>query len=451
MKYAITDTLRWLILPVLLWAGGGGLAQGQDSTTVAFTLEECIEYALQNNLSLKNARFDEYIAQKMVNEQLSAGLPQIDVSGNIQNNFELPVFVLPGPNGEFQQLTFGLPWQASAGISASQLLIDGVFFLGLKASRTYVELSEIQTDRSREQIAYEVSKAYYSVLALQVRLQQIDANLERVRKLYDETRAMYESGFVEKIDMERLEINYTNLELDRVNIVRLITTSKDMLKFQMGMPVDMPIELTEDVSILEETPPSLEEMLSFDISSRTEYEILETRRELQEYNMRRYRAGYFPNLYAFGNYNWNRQWEFNTENDFQYWVGNAGLQLNVPIFDGTRKRNQVQQVKLEIQKIDNEIENFQNATRMELRNAATNLLNAYNSLQSVERNKELAEAVYRVSEIKYKEGVGSSLEVNDAETQLQESEANYLRGFFDYIVAKLDMQKARGEFARYHE
>ncbi|MEL6190442.1 MAG: TolC family protein [Bacteroidota bacterium] len=417
----------------------------------SMSLEDCIQYALEHQNSIQNARFDEYIAEKRVGEILSTGLPQVEGQASVQNNFSLPVFVLPGPDGGVSEVTFGLPWQATVGASANQLVFDGTFFLGVRAARIFVEISEKSLNRTQEEIAYRVSQAYYQALSAKAQQDLISANLNRVDRLWKETQILFETGFAEKIDAERLEINHNSLEIQLNRIERLSETTTDLLKFQMGMPVTEPLTLLTESTERSAETPQLEKVEEFDLSQRIEYQILETQRELETYNMKRYQVGHLPSLYAFANYSWNKQWDFNVDSiDVNYTNGTVGLQLNIPIFDGFRKSRLAQQSKLAIKKIDNDLEDFENATRMELKNSHRSYLNAWQSLESLKKNKALAEKVFNIATTKYKEGVGSSLELNDAENTLKESEAQYVNGLFEYYLARLDWQKARGDLSKYH-
>ncbi|MEM7511830.1 MAG: TolC family protein, partial [Bacteroidota bacterium] len=193
------------------------------------SLEDCIQYALEHQNSIQNARFDEYIAEKRVGEILSTGLPQVEGQASVQNNFSLPVFVLPGPDGGVSEVTFGLPWQATVGASANQLVFDGTFFLGVRAAKIFVEISEKSLNRTQEEIAYRVSQAYYQALSAKAQQDLISANLNRVDKLWKETQVLFETGFAEKIDAERLEINHNSLEIQLSRIERLSETTTDLL------------------------------------------------------------------------------------------------------------------------------------------------------------------------------------------------------------------------------
>lgn len=472
LKGYMNQTLSILFSLLLTGWALRGTAQ---SESFDFDLDACIQYAIENNKNIQNARFDEYISKASVREITAMGYPQISGSADMNYYIDLPTSILPGilnpvidPNtgqpvidpetgepvpGPPIELQFGFPWNSNIGVTANQLIFDGTFFVGLQASRTYVELAERNTSRTQEETALAVSKAYYQTLITREQLNLLDANINRVKKMFDETRAMNEEGFVEKIDVDRIEINYTNLKLEKNKLERLARLSLDLLKFQMGMPIQTTLTLKETTADLASEPVLAVTPEDFNPQNRIEYSILETQLRLENYNLKRYKVGYLPSLYAFGSYQWNAQRnEFNFFNSEEKWfpIGVVGLQLNVPIFDGFKKQQQIQQSRMAIRKIENNFDLLEQSVAMEIRNAQTTLVNARETLQTSEKNKELAQKVYNVSQIKYKEGVGSSLEVNDAENQLKQAESAYLSGLFEYLMAKLELQKARGEFSRYH-
>lgn len=449
------------------------LSRAQESK--GFTLEESIQYALKHNKQIQNARFDEYIAQSRVKEVLGGGMPQVNGSADLQYFVELPTNILPGifnpkvdpatgqplvdPDtgqpipGDPLEVQFGFPWNSTAGVQVNQLLADGAFFLGLKAAKSYVSLSEIASNRSQEEVALAVSKAYYQAMITKEQLSILDANLQRINRLFSETKALNTEGFAEKIDVDRLQISVTNLELEKARIVRFAAMAKNLLKFQMGMPIDTEIELTEEVEDYTQAPSQLEDFSTFNLDNRIDYRLLQSQRELEAFNSKRFKVAGLPSLYAFGSYQFNAQ-----RNDFSFFdtdqkwfpISVVGLQLNVPIFDGFRRRAQYQQSQITIKKLDNQAEMLQNSIYLELSNAQSALQSAYDNLSRYQDNITLAKEVFRVSQIKYKEGVGSSLEVNEAENQLKEAESYYLNGLLEYLTAQLDWQKANGEFSRYH-
>lgn len=468
-----------LILPVfllILCSYPGGIAQAQE-----FTLEESIQYALENNKNIQNARFDEYIANAQVKEYTALGLPQVRAGVDLNYYAALPTQILPGLfnpavdivtiegkpypltrldpetfqpiGGEEVEVKFGFPWQATAGFTLNQLIFDGSFFTGLQAAKALEKLSRKDLHRSQEETAVMVSKAYYQAMIAQENLQLVNANLNRLQKLFKETKALNETGFVEKIDVDRLQISFTNLELQKSNLERLVALSKDMLKFQMGLPVTESISLTESISQMVEAPSAVNPEIELNPNDRIEYAILQSQIQLQNLNLQQYKNGYLPSLNGFASYQWNAQRDqFNFFNGEKSWfpIGLVGLSLNIPIFDGFRKKSQISQVRYKLKQMDNYSEIMRNSIQLEIKNAQAQALNSYNNLEALRKNRELAQKVFNVSQIKYKEGVGSSLELNDAENQLKQAESSYLSGVFEYLMAKVELQRSTGQFAKYH-
>ncbi len=439
------------------------------------SVEECISYALKNNKNLQNAQLDMKLADHQVKELLASGYPQVNVTADASYYAKLAQFFIPQPKqdvivvdgqplpylatafnletqqvelGDPQALAFGFPFQANAGITLNQLVFDGTFFLGLKAAKTFVEVANKQIDASAEDVAAKVSKAYFSALIARESLKILQANIDRTEKMHHDTKALFEEGFTEKIDVERLEITLNNLKLEKSRAERMAQMTLDLLKFQMGMNISEDLKLPKVSPSLNAEDPASVELNAFSPANRIELQILNTQAELESFNEQRYRMGYVPTLYAFGNYQLSSQWEkFDAAQSYD--VAVVGLKLNVPVFDGFRKKHQIEQSRLRQLQIANGRAMLENSINLEVKNAKSQLSNAYNSIEAYEKNVQLAEKVYRVSEEKYREGVGSSLEVNNADTQLKQAQTNYLNGLFDYLTAKVDYQKATGAFSQY--
>jgi len=449
-------------LPLLfVWMLLGLLPQTiQAQTAQSMTLEEAISYALENSVNVQNAQFDAYIAEARTKEVAASGLPQISGQADAQAFINLPTQILPGAlnfvePGTPAEVKFGLPFQYTVGASVNQLLFDGTFFLGLKAAKVFTDLTDKQLDQTREETAYQVSQAYYQALIINEQQGVLHANIARLQALFNETKALNEAGFVEKIDVDRLQINLNNLLIEQQKTERLAALSKDLLKFQMGMPVGDDIELTTSVEEMQKGDPiAAFDPADFSPLNRIEYSLLQTQRELENLNYRRIRTGYAPGLYAFGNFQWQALRDTGQAFDFgEPWfpITVVGLTLNVPIFDGLRKHRQMQQSQLTLRKIDNQSRLLEQSINLEARQAWTELQNAYGSLEVAEQNRDLANRVFNTTRIKYNEGVGSSLEVNEADTQLRTAQANYYSSLLEFVLAKAAYVRARGEFAQYRQ
>ncbi|MBK9319752.1 MAG: TolC family protein [Bacteroidetes bacterium] len=425
-----------------------GSLQAQDST---FSLQQAIDYALANHSAVKNALIEEEIANKKINELIGAGTPQINGSAELNNFLDIPVSFVPGEffdgePGTFFPVQFGQQYSASAGVSISQLLFDGSYMVGLQASKTYRELSRKQSKQTRTETAVNVSKAYYGALVAEARMEIIDANLERVVKLLSDTKAYYENGFVEKIDVDRIELTYNNLMVEKEKILRYKSISYTLLKFQMSYPAGQEIKLSDKLEEIALKNTSIPENVN--LANRPEYEVMSVNKRLQELDVKRYKSMYLPGLVAFGSFSYN-----NARNQFDIfdsglrWFPTSliGLKLSIPLWDGLQKSAKISQSKLTLQKVENAMDLMKNSYALELESAKINFQNYTSSLVIVKKNKELANEIARVAKSKYDNGVGSSLEVVDAESSLREADANFFNTLYDTIIARIDLDKSSGQ------
>jgi len=437
------------ILTLCIFLQSVMILQAQDSKN-SFTLKQAVDYALTNQQNVKNALLDEKIAQRKVDELVGVGTPQITGEADFNKFIELPTSFIPaeffgGKAGDFFGVKFGQPYTASAGITASQLLFDGSYLVGLQASRTYRELSKKATAQTKTETAVNVSKAYYGALVSDARLEIIEANIDRVTKLYSDTKALNQNGLVEKIDVDRIELSLNNLKVEKEKINRFKDLSYALLKFQMGFDPHQTITLSDklDESVLQNVVIAD----SVDAAKRPEFALATVQRKLQELDLKRYKSTYYPSLVAFGSasYNASRN-EFNIFDTQYKWYPTvvAGLKLSIPIWDGLQKQAKISQARLSLEKVDNSISMLKNSFALEYESARSNYENNLSSLKTVKKNQELATEISRVSKIKYDNGVGSSLELVDAESSVKEADANYFNTLYDAIISKIDLEKTLG-------
>lgn len=437
--------ILWLMIPLSLFSQ-------KPPESFRFNIKQCVKYALENHPNIRMAEFDVYITQREADYITGMGLPQVNASVNLQSNIKPPQFILTLPNPQTGQpqsskVKAAQPWQHNAMINASQLVFDGTFFLGLKAAKEYVNLSRINVERSENEAIEQVVNAYYSALLAKEASKIIDANITRLEKLYKDTDVMYKNGLVEKIDLDRIQITLNNLATEKMKVKRFSDLSVELLKFQMGMNVNSELSLTEELPALDLTSENVADATPVDVTRRVEYTLIRQQEIMEDYNRRRYIMSYYPSLYAFGYYQWNMQGkDFAVFNDnTTFGTSAAGLKLNVPIFDGLRTNAKVQQSKVALQKIGVSKEMFENSVQLQYKNAIATLLNSKDSYKIQESNVTLAQSVFEKAQLKYKEGVGSSLEVNNAEVAMKEAQNNLLSAKFEYLNAKLKLAQVRGE------
>jgi outer membrane protein TolC len=435
-----------------------------------FSASEAVQYALQNNPSVRNARLDTDIAAAKVQETIGIGLPQISGSASILHYPQIQRFVLentPGtpffiPPDAFEgapavnaPIAFGLALENSltGNIQASQLLFNGNYLVGLKASKTFQELSAKQLKQARTSVAEQVSKTYYSILVNSEKSRLLDLNLSRLDSTYREIKLLFKNGFVEKIDVDRLEVALNNLKAEKQKTARLLQLARYGLKLQMGMPVGDSLVLSGKLD--EVNPDSLQAFGgTVDYARRIEYSTLQTQKALSVLELKNVQAGYYPTIAAIANLgvnsaaskfsNLSNFTEKNRYVPFSFF----GVNVSLPVFDGLQKKNKAEQSRLNLQKIDYGMKQLENVIDFEVRQANINLANAFENYGIQKRNLKLADEVVRVSKIKYKQGVGSNLEVTNAEASLKESQTNYYTALYDFIIAKIDLEKAQGQLLK---
>ncbi len=449
--------MKKILFPVVITILLSGVVKAQSKTeTFSFSLQQAIEYAYQHDVNLLNADLDQQIAKAKVKETVGIGLPQINASLDVKDyfveNFLFPnVFGGGSFTGEIPGTFSGLPiktptYSATAAVQASQLIFDGSYIVGLQASKAYRELSQKTYTRTKIETAVSVSKAYYNLLVTRQRLELLDANILRLKKLNDDTQTMYDNGFVEKIDRDRIVLTYNNATVEREKMERLITLANYLFKYQVGINITANVVLTDSLSAESVKGISVPSEQA-DVTRRIEYSLLQSQQHLLQLDLKRNQFQYLPSLVLIGSlYTTEQRATLDVFNSHKKWypTGFVGATLSVPLFNGLQSARKIDQAKLALKKMENEITNTTNALNLETETNRTMLNNALASFKTQGQNLELATEVARVSKIKYDQGVGSNLEVINAEALLKEAQTNYYNSMFDALVAKVDLDKALG-------
>jgi len=427
------------------------LAFAQESIQT-FSMKAAIQYALTHSPSLQNTYLDYQIARQKIAEVRSAGLPQINSTTTLRYFVEIPTSLVPGeffgaPRGTFIPIRFGVPYNLEIGVTGTQLLFDGTYFVGLSAARAVKELTYRAYQRSRIETITAVSKAYLTVLITQERLRLLKENLDQLQTTLRQTKGLYEAGFAEKLDYQRLEVAYNNLQTEYNKAAELTALAYLTLKLQMGYPLDQPIALTDTLPELPLLLPDSLSLQNFDPAQRLEYQILLAQRRALELNLRRYQVAYLPSLVFISSLATQAQRnEFNFFDTKKRWfpIAFIGFQLQVPLFDGLRKASQVSQARLELLKNQNDLYQLRQALTLEAQNARIQLLNALQNLTIQKRNLELAQTVLETTQKKVEAGLASTVESVQAQNAYQQAQLGYTTALLEAHSAYIDWQKALG-------
>lgn len=441
---------HYLLVTLIAMAGQAAYAQR------TMTLQECIDYALANNPNIKSARAAVDASQAKVGEYLATGLPQLTAAADLGDNFVIPTTFVPAqifnpnaPEGALAPVQFGTKYTGRASIDLQQMIFSGSYFVGLKASRTYTELSKRDQTASEIDLVANIKKAYYSVLVNKERYALVQKNYQRLDSLLRQTRIMYENGFAEKIDVNRVQVQFNNISQSIRAASTGLEVSLKLLKFQMGMPMKEPLTLADDLQTIQFEALNGDIRSSFSYHNRIEYNQLEINKALVGLDIKNVRVQYLPSLDFYGGYGANygtaQFSNFVAFGDNWRTFGVYGLRLKLPIFDGMRKSKIIQQKKAQLRQVENAQELLKNQIDLEQEQYALEFENNLSALKAQEANMKLAEEVYQVAVLKYQQGVGSNIEVIDADAAYKEAQTNYFSALYDALISTIDLEKAYGK------
>lgn len=464
----------------------------QEKTLKAFTLKEAVDFAIQNNNDAKNIRLDEIKAKARNKEIIAQGLPQVSASVDYNYYFKTPivpalsqffndttsassrVFSYLAQNdpaianllyqsaiaSKDQEISFVLPHSLGGSLQVTQLLFDARYVFGIQATKDLIKTSRLSRELTDIEVKYIVTKAYYQARSAQEANALLGNTLTLIQKLLGETRETFKQGLIEELDVDRLALVESNLKSQIATQNRMAEIALSNLKYQMGMALSDEIMLTDDLDELRAQAGIAGESGTFDVTKRTEYELLNIAIKLQGYDIAQKRSGYYPSLVAFMNYGWTSQAQtfgdmFKTTTQYYpdgdsrkispwYSQGLVGVSLKLPIFDSGQRLAQVKQAKLEQQKAVNNANNFKNAAELQYRVALSTFTNALADEDNNKRAVELSQKIFKTNEIKYKNGIGSSFELEQSEQDYVANQLKQIQATMSLLTAKADLDKALG-------
>ncbi len=417
-----------------------------------FSLDEALNYAMENSYILKNSRHDIILAQKEVWKTITIGLPQVSGSANYNKFLNLPVSLLPGEffgeePGTYIPVKFGQDYNSDFGFTVSQLIFDGSYIVGVGSSKIYLDLAKHAEEKSEIAIREAVAQAYYLALIGMKNKQIMEDNLENTQNLLRETNAYFENGFREESDVDQMKILVRNAENEILKAEREITIAKVVLKYALGYPMDLEIELTDQLEEFLIPITGMDQSAGFDVSEHIDYRLAVTNFQVSEKLLRLEKAAFLPKLSGF--YSYSKTAYGNQANLFKpsvSWFPSSlvGLQLTVPIFSSGQKVLSVQQAKIEMEKASNDQKLAETTLQKDYLTAAAELETAKEKYANDVENHQLAERILDKTKIKFSSGLSSSTELSQLESQYLETYGAYVASVMQLLQADLLLKKARG-------
>ena len=472
MRY-LTKTIAIALILVNLFQVNINAQQPQQPQIYQITAKDAVDIAFKNLADLKNARLDYKMAEAKNKEITGLALPQI--TGSAQGNHYLTLPLIQFPDGSevqiydvlrqegvkdgsgnpitkkgefnYRNFSFITPWNVNAGVSVNQLLFEPQVFVGLQARDEFLVNSDLQIKVTEEKVKETVYRNYYGVLIAQKQLGYIVESIKRLEKLENDQKEMFKNGFAERLDIDKTTVNLNNTRTSEIQLRNASRNGVALLKMNLGLTQADSLFLKDTLSSDGIRQGILEDDFSYE--NRNEVKLLNSAIKLQNYDIRRHKLSYFPTVSAFYNFQENGQRQGGDAAGSQPWfwynTNLVGINVSVPIFDGFQKKNRIRQSQFTLEKVQNTLDMTKKGIDMEKTVAKNTLINAIVAMDAQEKNMELAVKVFNSVKIKYEQGVGSSFELLQSDTDLQQAQSNYFRAMYEAALAKINYLKALGK------
>jgi outer membrane protein TolC len=437
----------------------------------AFTLESAQQYAIKNSIQNKLTAKEIESAKESVNFLLGAAYPQISAEGGFQHFLDIPVqlapadafafpdwmnqtlaasamqqgIAIPAPSGgdEFSEFQFGTKFNLNAGITVNQALVDGAVLLGIKAAKGALELMDMTMEKTDKEVKDLVAMSYVSALIAQENITLLDENIKNLSSTLKESRAINAEGFLDELQIDQLELSMQNLE-SQFNLAKnRVDLAKTLLKFQMNYPLEDPITLEDklDKFITESTSSGSLLTNNLAVNNHINYRLLDKQEYLLGLNTKVEKSQGLPKLYGFFNHQQNSfQNDFGKVGDKWFPTTLWGLKLQIPIFAGFMQNANVAKAKIEVEKVQLQKELTSKALTLEAKQAKIEFESALEQYNQQKSSVELAKKIKNKTDIKFKEGMTSSLELTQVQSQLLAAQGAFLNATYQLINSKLKLE-----------
>jgi outer membrane protein TolC len=423
-------------------------AQGQ-TTPLAFSLKQAQDYAYENNYDLRNSAYDIEIAKKLVKENTAIGLPQVSATADYVDYITLPVSLIPGDffgkPGEQIEVQFGSPYNFTFQILATQLVYSGQYLVGVQTAKAYLETVRQKMVKDNMDVRDLVTDAYIGYLIVQESISILDSTSQIISGMVNEAKEVYKNGLIEDIDVEQLELNRSDLEATLINTRNQGLVAYSYLKFVMGLKEEQQITLTDNLNFFLESL-GREYLMNqpFDVNYNIDYQLLKKQEHLVYMQFKLAKSAYHPSLMAFLGFSENAQrqtWNFFDGDQPWFKTANWGLSLNIPIWSSGSRKYNVDQARLNVEKMKVTDEKLQAALHIQVATARTDFNNLYMVFLNKKKGLESSRKIYNKTIEKYKQGISSSTDLNQRYNQFLLSENDYIQSMYNLLKSRIRLAK----------
>jgi outer membrane protein TolC len=420
------------------------------SDTLVLTMDKAIAIALEQNRDILIASEDRAKADAQVGEAQSGAFPQLSVSGQYLRYIKKPVMFLPpgnmiNPTDRTMMFEIGSDNAYQGGIQLTQALFSRKVGVALQIAKTYKEFSSESYASISQQIVRDASKAFYQILLAKKLVKANQQGLEVIKANYDNVQAQYRVGAAAEYDLLRAEVQLANTEPLVISAENAYLLAVNALKNLLSIPLDQPVAILGELAY-EELPAEIEQRAAAEaLAVNPAIKQLTLQEKLLDKNISIEKAASFPSLYLSGSYIWQSQDNSYTFRNYN-WANtvNVGVALSYPLFDGFRTRQRVQQATVDRNKVRFTRLKVEEGLKTQIQATELRMAEARKRMSGQEKNIEQAQKAVRIAQTRFRSGVGTQLELLDAQVAMTRSQTNYAQALYDYLVAKAEWRYATG-------
>ncbi|MGE5399176.1 MAG: TolC family protein [Ignavibacteriales bacterium] len=417
---------------------------------IKLSLKDAIGIAMQKNKDILISDQDLLKAEAQINEAYGNAYPQLSFSANYSRNIELPsLFIAPNTpfNSSPNTVTFSLGANNSytAGLSLSQVLFSAKVNTAIKIAKDYRLFTEYNSNAAHEDVALQVKRAYYGVLLSQNVMEVSQQSLELAKANYNNVSQLYKQGMASEFDYLRAEVQVSNTEPVVSQAQSTLILAKNGLKNILGIELNRDIELTGSLSLDEIPQDVIDQEGPLALQRNSQLQALSVQENILEKNIQIQRADYYPTLAAFGQYQYQSQ--DNTFRFSQYlWAKSftVGLSVSYPIFNGMQTKYRTEQASIDKDKLVLTRMKLEEGIKIQVEEARLRMMEARKRIEAQGKSVEQATKAVSIAEVRFKNGLGTQIELIDSQVALTRTQINKAQAVYDYLIARSDWERITG-------
>lgn len=411
----------------------------------ALTLDQCITYALKNQPMINQSIINVAITRANNAIATSGWLPQVGISGNLTHYLSLPTNFQKNTNtGVITPIKAGVVNTFTPVLSVTQTIFNPSLLYAAKSAPLYVKQSEQFTDSAKIDIIAAVSKTFYSLLLTLEQISVLKEDTARLGKTVSDTYHQYVAGIVDETDYDQATITLNNSRAQLKQATESVSPQYAMLKQVMGVPPAQQFNVIYD-TLRMQNDIAFDTTQALQYDKRIEVQTLQTSKQLQRQLVNYYRKAWLPTVGAFFDYDYTFQ-----NNNFgdlfshAYPYSFVGLSLNIPIFTGFARTQNIKKANLQYQLLDWQEVSLRSQINSEYTSALASYKSNLTNLYTTRENSNLARKVFDIVTLQYQQGTVPYLNVITAESNLITSEIGYQNALFTLLSSKIDLERAMG-------